>query len=223
MPVPHVVTVSGPLPALALGVVDAHDHLFIASPALPGGEIDDPERVIAEVREAKATGDRHDRRVDADRPRPQTRPDAPGLGGDRRRGHRRDRVPPRRPLSRGALGPRRADRPAHAADAGRPHGGMHPRDWEDDSPPDPARAGVIKMGASYQHISPGERRRLEAAAAASARHRRRDRGPHRGRHLRPRDRRCPRERRRDGPTGSRSLTWTATPTWSSTPRSPRAA
>ena len=46
---------------------------------------------------------------------------------------------------------------------------MHPRDWEDDSAPDSARAGVIKVGASYQRISPGERRRLEAAAGSSAR------------------------------------------------------
>ena len=45
--------------------------------------------------------------------------------------------------------------------------GMHPRDWEGDAPPDPARAGVIKVGASYQHVSAGERRRLEAAAIGS--------------------------------------------------------
>jgi phosphotriesterase-related protein len=32
---------------------------------------------------------------------------------------------------------------------------------------DPARAGVIKAGASYQHISPAERRRLQAAAIGS--------------------------------------------------------
>ncbi len=35
-------------------------------------------------------------------------------------------------------------------------------------PLDPARAGAIKGGASYHHISHGERRRLEAIAAASA-------------------------------------------------------
>ncbi len=45
--------------------------------------------------------------------------------------------------------------------------GMHPHDWEGDAPPDPARAGVIKVGASYQHVSAGERRRLEAAAIGS--------------------------------------------------------
>ena len=42
---------------------------------------------------------------------------------------------------------------------------MHPADWLDPSlAPDPARAGAIKAGASYQRISAGERRRLEAAA-----------------------------------------------------------
>ena len=46
--------------------------------------------------------------------------------------------------------------------------GMHPPDWEGEAPPDAARAGVIKVGASYQHVSAGERRRLEAAAIGSA-------------------------------------------------------
>ncbi len=47
--------------------------------------------------------------------------------------------------------------------------GMHPADWNDPSLPlDPARAGAIKGGASYHRISRGERRRLEAIAAASA-------------------------------------------------------
>lgn len=45
--------------------------------------------------------------------------------------------------------------------------GMHPHDWQGDAPPDPARAGVIKAGASYQHVSAGEHRRLEAAAVGS--------------------------------------------------------
>ena len=46
---------------------------------------------------------------------------------------------------------------------------MHPRDWLDPSLPlDAARAGAIKGGASYHHISRSERRRLEAIGAASA-------------------------------------------------------
>ena len=48
-------------------------------------------------------------------------------------------------------------------------GGMHPHDWLDGSPPDPASpGGVIKMGASCQHINAAEQRRLEPAAAANA-------------------------------------------------------
>jgi predicted metal-dependent phosphotriesterase family hydrolase len=42
--------------------------------------------------------------------------------------------------------------------------GMHPDDWLTDAPLDAARAGVIKAGASYQHISRDEERRLIAAA-----------------------------------------------------------
>jgi phosphotriesterase-related protein len=46
--------------------------------------------------------------------------------------------------------------------------GMHPDDWEGtDVQLDSARAGVIKCGASYQHISSNEHRRLEAAAEAA--------------------------------------------------------
>jgi 5-phospho-D-xylono-1,4-lactonase len=46
--------------------------------------------------------------------------------------------------------------------------GMHAGDWLDASLPlDAARAGVIKAGASYQHISPSEGRRLAAAARAA--------------------------------------------------------
>ncbi len=46
--------------------------------------------------------------------------------------------------------------------------GMHPADWLDAALPlDEARAGVIKMGASYQRVSKQERRRLEAACQAA--------------------------------------------------------
>jgi phosphotriesterase-related protein len=46
---------------------------------------------------------------------------------------------------------------------------MHPADWTDPGrPPDPARAGAIKGGASYHRVSRFERRRLEAIAGASA-------------------------------------------------------
>lgn len=43
-------TVLGDVPADRLGVVDAHDHLFLASPRLPGEELDDPAAAAAELR-----------------------------------------------------------------------------------------------------------------------------------------------------------------------------
>jgi phosphotriesterase-related protein len=46
--------------------------------------------------------------------------------------------------------------------------GMHPSDWSDpDTPLDPARAGVIKTGASFGEITANERRRLTCAAQAA--------------------------------------------------------
>jgi phosphotriesterase-related protein len=44
---------------------------------------------------------------------------------------------------------------------------MHPDDWLSEAPLDSARAGVIKAGASYQHISKLEERRMVAAAIGS--------------------------------------------------------
>src|SRR4029453_2470279 len=41
VPEAHVVSVSGPRPVGVLGVVDAHDHLFLDSPAMPGQAFDD--------------------------------------------------------------------------------------------------------------------------------------------------------------------------------------
>ncbi|MEU1071438.1 MULTISPECIES: phosphotriesterase [unclassified Streptomyces] len=45
----EVRTVLGDVPAGRLGVVDAHDHLFIRSPLLPGQELDDPEDAAARL------------------------------------------------------------------------------------------------------------------------------------------------------------------------------
>jgi 5-phospho-D-xylono-1,4-lactonase len=169
VPEAHVVTVLGPLPTRSLGVVDAHDHLFIASPALSGGEIDDPSRVAEEMADARDTGiaaiveltpiglgRRPDlmRRVSAE-----TR-----VAVIAATGYHRDVHYPAGHWVHGADADLLAQRIVADLTVG-----MHPRDWDDDSPPDPARAGVIKAGASYQRISPGERRRLEAAAVGSAR------------------------------------------------------
>lgn len=164
LPDGHVVTVTGPRPAGGLGVVDAHEHLFVASPALAGGEIDDPGLVAAEVREAVASG------VGAI-----VELTPIGLG---RRPELMRRVATETGVA--VIGATGYHRDAHYPDGHWVHvapvellarrivadlvDGMQPHDGLDDRPPDAARAGVIKAGASYQRITPGERRRLEAAA-----------------------------------------------------------
>ncbi|GAA4602678.1 phosphotriesterase [Actinoallomurus liliacearum] len=51
-------TVLGDIAPEELGVCDAHDHLFIGSPALPGQELDDPEAALAELKAFAALGGR---------------------------------------------------------------------------------------------------------------------------------------------------------------------
>ncbi|MFI6122945.1 phosphotriesterase [Streptomyces sp. NPDC051064] len=51
-------TVLGDVPAGELGVCDAHDHLFIRSPVLPGLELDDPEEAGARLRSFHELGGR---------------------------------------------------------------------------------------------------------------------------------------------------------------------
>ncbi|MET9417652.1 phosphotriesterase [Streptomyces klenkii] len=53
---PVVRTVLGDIPASELGVCDAHDHLFLRSPRLPGQELDDPGAAGAELRAFRALG-----------------------------------------------------------------------------------------------------------------------------------------------------------------------
>ncbi|MCO6007211.1 hypothetical protein NE236_19710 [Actinoallomurus purpureus] len=51
-------TVLGDVPADALGICDAHDHLFFRSPRLPGQELDDVDAAVAELRGFRALGGR---------------------------------------------------------------------------------------------------------------------------------------------------------------------
>ncbi|WHM41474.1 phosphotriesterase [Streptomyces sp. BPTC-684] len=53
---PVVRTVLGDVPADRLGVVDAHDHLFIRSPLLPGQELDDAGEAAARLRAFRDLG-----------------------------------------------------------------------------------------------------------------------------------------------------------------------
>lgn len=166
----QVLTVGGLMPATGLGVTDAHDHLFLRTPALAGQAFDDVDRAIEEAREGRTTGlgalvemtpigcGRRPERMRAVSA-------ATGLAIVAATGYHRDaHYPP---------GHWVYDEPVTGlaerivADIER---GMHPSDWDDpDASLDPARAGAIKAGASYQRISRHERRRLEAAAIGSRR------------------------------------------------------
>ena len=164
----HVMTVTGALDAAALGVTDAHEHLFLRSPALAGAELDDVEKITDEVAAARGGGLQSFVELTPI-----------GLG-------RRPDVLRRVSAATGAqiIAATSYHRDAHyrpghwvldatdellfermLADL---EVGMHPADWTDASPPpDTARAGVIKVGASYQHVSTQERRRLVAATEAA--------------------------------------------------------
>ena len=159
-----VVTVLGPITPAELGVTDAHEHLFLRSPALPGQDFDDAGRAIAEVGDAKRGGLRAivevtpiglGRRPD----RMRAVAEATGVHVVAATGYHRDAHYPQDHWVREAPVELLAERILTDLKEG-----MHPEDWLTDAPLDLARAGVIKAGASYQRISPLEERRLVAAA-----------------------------------------------------------
>ena len=167
---PHVMTVTGPLPADALGVTDAHDHLFLRSPALPGQDFDDLDRSIEEVLDGRRSGIGSivemtpigcGRRPDLMR----ALSEATGVPVIAATGYHRDAHYPEGHWVHDASVEALTERTVSDLQEG-----MHPRDWIDPSLSlDPARAGVIKAGASYQRITRSEAKRLEAAAIGSTR------------------------------------------------------
>jgi phosphotriesterase-related protein len=165
----QVMTVTGPLPTDEMGVTDAHDHLYLRSPLLGGEEIDDPAIVEAETRDGARSGIA-------------TIVELTPIGLGRQPAALRALSEKTGVHIIGATGYHRdAHYPAGhwvldatddellarmAADLAQ---GMHPADWSDPGlPPDSARAGVIKAGASLDEVSANERRRLVCAAAAAA-------------------------------------------------------
>ncbi len=164
----RAITVGGPRPARTLGVVDAHDHLIIDSPALPGQAIGDVEKVIAEVLDARATGvecivEMTPIGLGRDPAAMRRVADATGVSIIAATGYHRDAHYPAGHWVYDATVETLADRMVADLTVG-----MHPADWLDPAlPPDPARAGAIKGGASYHRVSRGERRRLEAMAGAA--------------------------------------------------------
>ncbi|HEX7224121.1 MAG TPA: aryldialkylphosphatase [Candidatus Limnocylindria bacterium] len=170
MPDGMVMTVTGPMPASELGLTNAHDHLFLRSPAMPGQEFEDLDRSAAEVEDAAAHGLRTvvemtpiglGRRPDLMR----GVSERTGVTIVAASGYHRDAHYGPGHWVTGATVERLAERVVADIETG-----MHlADDADDDGPRDAARAGAIKAGASYHHISPTERRRLEAAAVASRR------------------------------------------------------
>ena len=163
-----VTTVLGPIEAVDLGRVDAHEHLFLRSAALPGEEFQDLEKMTAELAEVAASG--IDTVIDL----------TPiGLG--------------RKPLLIAELSRatgvnvvaatgihRRAHYPAGhwlydievdelvALLVTDIQSGMDERDWQGPTVKTSAvKAGIIKLGASYHAINGCERRWMEAGARAA--------------------------------------------------------
>jgi 5-phospho-D-xylono-1,4-lactonase len=161
----QVMTVLGPIGADELGVVDAHDHLFLATPAIPGQEFTDLQLSVVEAGAARDSGIG-------------TIVEMTPIGC----GRRPDLL---RALS-SRVGVQVIAATGYHRDAHYPAGhwvneasveelvaciltdlrdGMHPADWIDTSRRlDPARAGAIKAGASYHRITRSEERRMVAAA-----------------------------------------------------------
>ncbi|MEJ7803621.1 MAG: aryldialkylphosphatase [Candidatus Limnocylindria bacterium] len=170
MPDAEVMTVTGRMPASKLGVVDAHDHLFLRSPALSGDELDDLHGSSAEVREARASG--IGAIVEVTPIGLGRRPDllravsaSTGVPIIAATGYHRDAHYPDGHWVQAASVDTLAERILRDLQTG-----MDPRDWTDPSAePDAAQAGVIKAGTSYHHASRAERRRIEAAAIGSRR------------------------------------------------------
>jgi len=163
-------TVTGPLPASAMGVTDAHEHLFLRTPVTPGQEMDDLDRAVTEVREAAGAGLGSivemtpiglGRRPDLLR----AASEATGVPIIGATGFHRDVHYAKDHWVHQASMETLAERVV--ADLTK---GMHPNDWADEHAPlAAARAGAIKAGASYHHITASERRRLEACAVGSRR------------------------------------------------------
>lgn len=163
-------TVLGRIDASELGVTDAHDHLFLRSPALAGQEFDDVDKSTEEVFDAKSTG--VDSIVELTPVGLGRRPELmrevarrTGVHVVAATGFHRDAHYPAGHWVYDASEEMLRDLMVTEIERG-----MHPGDSLDDSVAlDSARAGVIKMGASYQRVTKHERRRLEAAAQAALR------------------------------------------------------
>ncbi|MFC7585618.1 phosphotriesterase [Nonomuraea antimicrobica] len=165
-----VMTVLGPVAASELGYVDAHEHLFLRSPMLPGDEFLDEARSTAEATAVRASGIR-------------TVIDLTPIGLGRRPAELAKLAAAARLHVVAATGYHRsAHYPAsHWArevsddvllDIVRTDltSGIDGRDWAGPRPePTTVRAGIVKLGASYQRVTADEERWFRAGAEAAVR------------------------------------------------------
>jgi phosphotriesterase-related protein len=169
VPEGHVITVTGPRPVAELGVVDAHDHLILDSPGMPGQAFTDVAKAVEEAHDGKATGigtlvEMTPIGLGRNPAGLRAVAEATGLAIIAASGYHRDAHYSADSWVHAATAETLGDRIVTDLTVG-----MHPADWLDPALPlDPARAGAIKGGASYHHITRSERRRLEAIAGASA-------------------------------------------------------
>jgi 5-phospho-D-xylono-1,4-lactonase len=165
-----VQTVLGPVAPAELGPTDAHEHLFLRTPALPGEAFTELDPIVAEASAVRAAGARAI--VDLtpigcgrDPPRLRQLAERTGVHVIAATGFHRDahypaghwvHTEPEEVLAELLV--------ADLVD------GMDDRDWQGPRPsPGPAGAGVVKLGASYQMLTASERRRLAAGARAAVR------------------------------------------------------
>ncbi|GCE02226.1 phosphotriesterase family protein [Embleya hyalina] len=163
-----VETVLGPVPAHDLGTVDAHEHVFLRTPVNPGEEFLDPDKAAAELSAVSASGIR-------------TVVDLTPVGLGRRPLELADAARRSGVHVVAATGYHRAahyreDHWARDADEETLLSillddltvGIDRHDWTFPHPePTTHRAGIIKLGASYQHIKGVERRWFAAGAEAA--------------------------------------------------------
>jgi phosphotriesterase-related protein len=143
-------TLGGDIPGTALGVVDAHDHVFFASPALPGVELNDVSIARAELRTFQQAGGGAvvqwtpaglSRRLD-DLKHLSTETGVHVIAATGR--HRREHHPGRGPLPEQVLAQQFIDEILDP---------RHP-------------CGLVKVATGYHHLDAWERTNLQAAGEA---------------------------------------------------------
>jgi len=147
-------TVLGPIPAAELGVTDAHDHLFLRSPALAGQDFDDVDKAVEEVASSDLETIVEVTPIGLGRNPAGMREvsERTGVHIVAATGYHRDAHYPPGHWVHSATLEQLAERIV--------------ADLRQGMDGEAARAGVVKAGASYQRITPSEERRLIAAAVA---------------------------------------------------------